>query len=137
HHPGALPRPATARVFWWIGAACYQTWARARARKFDAWDRNFLEPVAQTGSLTPARGRALRSIRRSSMRAGLLLTSIIPVALLSGGALATPVFVGHINFADSYGSTGGGEFHAWGQADFTLNPARTGTPFQGGVPAAA
>jgi hypothetical protein len=57
----------------------------------------------------------------------------------TGAAVATPVFVGHINFADSYGSTGGGEFRAWGQADATgplVNPGRTGTAFQFGVAAA-
>jgi hypothetical protein len=58
------------------------------------------------------------------------------VSFLAAPALATPVFVGHINLNDSYGSTGGGEFRAWGQADFTLNPARTGTPFQFGLPGA-
>lgn len=67
--------------------------------------------------------------------ASLIKIAVIPVAL-SSAALASPVFVGHINFADSYGSTGGGEFHAWGQSDFTINPVSTGTPFQGGVPAA-
>jgi hypothetical protein len=68
--------------------------------------------------------------------ASMIKFAVIPFALAGASALATPVFVGHINFADSYGSTGGGEFRAWGQADFTLNPSRSGTPFQGGGSAA-
>jgi hypothetical protein len=56
--------------------------------------------------------------------------------ILSMPALATPVFVGHIWLNDSYGSTGGGEFRAQGQPDFTITPARTGTAFQFGLPAA-
>jgi hypothetical protein len=60
-------------------------------------------------------------------------TGLLASALLSAGALATPVFVGHIAFTDSYGSIGGGEFQAYANPlfnDFTLNPVRTGTAFQ-------
>jgi hypothetical protein len=71
------------------------------------------------------------------MRFCTFVPASLGACLITAGAVATPVFVGHINFADSYGSTGGGEFRAWGQADFTLTPAATGTPFQGGIPAAS
>jgi len=54
----------------------------------------------------------------------------------SSVALATGVPVGHIQLQDSYGTTGGGEFRAVAQADFSITPARTGTAFQGSVPAA-
>jgi hypothetical protein len=65
----------------------------------------------------------------------LALFSLATVAVGSAGALADPVFVGHINIAASYGSNvpgAGGEYRVWGQADFTsLAPPSTGTGFEG------
>jgi hypothetical protein len=58
--------------------------------------------------------------------------------MFAGVALGTPVFMGHIEFHESYGSIGGGEFRALPEPDFTsFVPASTGTPFQFGVPAGA
>jgi hypothetical protein len=55
--------------------------------------------------------------------------------VLASAAYATPVFVGYINVADSYGNTGGGEFRAWGGAGWSINANSTGTAFQGAIPA--
>jgi hypothetical protein len=53
----------------------------------------------------------------------------------AGIANAFPTFVGHIRFFDSYGSTGGGEFRAEPEPDFSFVPGATGTPFQFGFAA--
>lgn len=58
-------------------------------------------------------------------------------AALAAVASATPIFVGHIQFAESYGSLGGGEFRAIPQSDFTITPLNTGTAFQFGIASAA
>ena len=55
------------------------------------------------------------------------------IVLSAGNALAVGVFIGHVQMADSYGTTGGGEFRATAQADFTVTPIRTGTAFEGSV----
>jgi hypothetical protein len=69
------------------------------------------------------------------MMRSMIVTATAALALATS-AHATPVFVGFINVADSYGSTGGGEFRAWGGAGWSINANSTGTPFQFGVPAA-
>src|SRR3954468_13642900 len=58
-------------------------------------------------------------------------------ALAAGVASATPIFVGHIQFAESYGSLGGGEFRAIPHQDFTITPLNTGTMFQFGQASSA
>jgi hypothetical protein len=58
------------------------------------------------------------------------------LALAATGAMADPVYVGQIRFGDSYGSIGGGEHRAIPLSTFTINPLRTGTNFQGGLPSA-
>jgi hypothetical protein len=58
------------------------------------------------------------------------------VVASSSLALAAGVPIGHVQLQDSYGTTGGGEFRAIAQGDFTVTPARTGTAFQGPVLAA-
>jgi hypothetical protein len=63
--------------------------------------------------------------------------SVAASMIIASGAMATPTFVGHIQFFDSYGSTGGGEFRCEPQADFAFVPLATGTPFQFGNPAGA
>ncbi|HYE60663.1 MAG TPA: VPLPA-CTERM sorting domain-containing protein [Phycisphaerales bacterium] len=57
-------------------------------------------------------------------------------ALFASTAAATPVFVGFIEFRDSYGSTGGGEFRATGKTGWSIEVNRTGTAFQGGIASA-
>jgi hypothetical protein len=64
-----------------------------------------------------------------------LLSSALVLAS-SSVAMAAGVPVGHVQLQDSYGTTNGGEFRAIAQGDFTFTPARTGTAFQGSIPAA-
>src|SRR5262245_27907203 len=63
-------------------------------------------------------------------------TCLVVVMLSAGAALGVGVPVGHIQMQDSYGTTGGGEFRAVGQSDLAITPGRTGTAFQGAIPAA-
>src|SRR5262249_38722150 len=55
------------------------------------------------------------------------------VVASSSLALGAGVPIGHVQLQDSYGTTGGGEFRAIAQGDFTITPARTVTAFQGPV----
>jgi hypothetical protein len=64
-----------------------------------------------------------------------LVVATVAGAIGATTAHATPVFVGFITVADSYGSTGGGEFRASGGAGWSINANSTGTAFQFGNPA--
>lgn len=60
--------------------------------------------------------------------------SLAALALTSMGMLTRLAWADLINFGDSYGSIGGGELRASGLS--SLIPSRTGTAFEGGIPAA-
>jgi hypothetical protein len=95
-----------------------------------------IEPKSVCFSIEVVRLWGLVYRRNSMHQRTKLICGISVIALAAGSASATGVFVGHITVADSYGSTGGGEFRVQAGPDFTVTPLRTGTPFQGGVPAA-